>query len=43
MSKLELKLIKDKKHFAVDQEVGKVKEGKRQEEDGAAVGIDNYV
>tara|TARA_B100000963_G_C22331160_1_gene538718 strand:+ start:74 stop:208 length:135 start_codon:yes stop_codon:yes gene_type:complete len=41
--KLVLKLIKDKKHFAVDQEVGKAKEEKLQEEDGAAVDTDNYV
>lgn len=35
------KHIKDKKHFAVDQEVGKVKEEKPLEEDGAAVDTDN--
>jgi len=33
--------IKDKKHFAVDQEAGRVKEVKPLEEDGAAVDTDN--
>jgi len=41
--KLVLKLIKGKKHFAVDQEVGKAKEVKQLEEDGAAVDIDNIM
>tara|TARA_Y100001954_G_C15715909_1_gene555582 strand:+ start:65 stop:187 length:123 start_codon:yes stop_codon:yes gene_type:complete len=40
---LALKHIKDKKHFAVDQEAGKAKEEKPLEEDGAAVDTDNYV
>ena len=39
--KLVLKRIKDKKHFVADQEVGKEKEVKPLEEDGAAVDIDN--
>ena len=38
-----LKHIKDKKHFAVDQGVGKVKEVKPLEEDGAAVDTDNIM
>ena len=37
------KLIKDKKLFVADREVGKEKEEKQQEEDGAAVDTDNYV
>jgi len=39
--KLVQKHIKDKKHFAVDQEVGREKEVKPLEEDGAAVDTDN--
>jgi len=41
--KLALKHIKDKKHFAVDQEVGRGKEEKRLEEDGAAADTDNIM
>ena len=43
MLKLVLKLIKDKKLFVADQEAGKAKEVKLQEEDGAAVDIDNII
>jgi len=39
--KLVQKHIKDKKHFAADQEAGKAKEVKQLEEDGAAVDTDN--
>ncbi len=39
--KLVQKHIKDKKHFAADQEAGKAKEAKQLEEDGAAVDTDN--
>jgi len=41
--KLVLKRIKDKKHFVADQEVGKEKEVKPLEEDGAAVDTDNIM